>query len=329
MTIEGVMQYYGQGYSRVESTPNFAPFVPVEQSSATSGLEGGKGQKQENGSKDAPAKGSGQSFAQSLQNTINDSVTLSPEAQQQVRELQQRDQEVRSHEQAHVSAGAGHVRGGIQYTYTKGPDNKQYATGGSVSIDTSPIPGDPQATLEKARAVRSAALAPASPSAQDQSVAAAATAMEAEAQTDNQEQERDENGQGHDLADKSVLESSLKDVLDKSDAHENQEKARQSDGLIANAEATAQVHSASTLHFGAQLYLAGNGSFNASSSAFVDTTIALQRSQATKVQGYALSSTEPAEAQTAKVHAAYRTQQMAFVSTTSLAPWGTGIDMRV
>ena len=48
---------------------------------------------------------------------------------------------------------------------------------GEVKIDTSEIPGDPQATLLKAQIIRRAALAPATPSAQDRQVAAQATAM--------------------------------------------------------------------------------------------------------------------------------------------------------
>lgn len=114
-----------------------------------------------------------------------DTLTLSPEAQQQISKLQQRDAEVRSHEQSHVAAGGAHVNGGINYSYQRGPDNKQYAVGGSVSIDTSPVPGNPEATKEKARKVRSAALAPASPSAQDQSVAAQAASLETQAQQED------------------------------------------------------------------------------------------------------------------------------------------------
>lgn len=111
-----------------------------------------------------------------------DTLNLSPEAQEHISKLQQRDAEVRSHEQSHIAAGGAHVNGGASYSYQRGPDNKQYAVGGSVSIDTSPVPGNPEATKEKARKVRSAALAPANPSAQDQSVAAAASSMEMQAQ---------------------------------------------------------------------------------------------------------------------------------------------------
>lgn len=106
---------------------------------------------------------------------------LTTEELAKVAELKQRDTEVRSHEQAHVAAGGGHVVGGARYATTQGPDGEQYATSGEVSIDTSPVPGDPEATMEKARTVRRAALAPSQPSGQDRAVAAKASTMEAEA----------------------------------------------------------------------------------------------------------------------------------------------------
>lgn len=109
---------------------------------------------------------------------------------QRVQKLQQRDREVRAHEQAHVSAGGGHVNSGPKYTYTKGPDGKQYATEGTVDIDTSEVSGDPKKTEEKARAVRKAALAPSNPSSQDQQVAAKAAVMEMQARME-QSQKRD------------------------------------------------------------------------------------------------------------------------------------------
>jgi hypothetical protein len=95
---------------------------------------------------------------------------------QQVDQLKQRDREVRAHELAHAVTGGAYA-GSPKLEYTRGPDGVQYATGGEVSVDTSPIAGDPQATIEKARIVRAAALAPASPSGQDRAVAARASQM--------------------------------------------------------------------------------------------------------------------------------------------------------
>ena len=106
---------------------------------------------------------------------------LTSEEQAQVEKLKARDAEVKNHEAAHLAAAGQYAKGGPKYVYQTGPDGKQYAIGGSVSIDVSPVSGNPQATLQKAQQVRSAALAPAEPSGQDQKVAAAASKMEAEA----------------------------------------------------------------------------------------------------------------------------------------------------
>lgn len=98
----------------------------------------------------------------------------------QIKELVDRDQEVRTHEQAHQAAG-GQYASSPTYQFSMGPDGKRYATGGEVSIDIGTIPGDPEATIAKMQQVRAAALAPAEPSAQDLSVARSATAKEAQA----------------------------------------------------------------------------------------------------------------------------------------------------
>lgn len=105
---------------------------------------------------------------------------LSLEEAQMVDELVARDREVRTHEQAHAAAG-GQYAGAPTYSFQRGPDGQQYAVGGEVKIDTSPIPGDPAATMEKMRTVVAAANAPAEPSGQDRKVAAQATAAISEA----------------------------------------------------------------------------------------------------------------------------------------------------
>lgn len=109
---------------------------------------------------------------------------LSEAEEKTLRELQERDREVRAHEQAHLAAAGSLAIGGARYTYERGPDQRLYAVGGEVQIDTSEVKGDPQATLRKAQTVRRAALAPANPSAQDRQVAAEAARMAAEAQAD-------------------------------------------------------------------------------------------------------------------------------------------------
>jgi len=101
-----------------------------------------------------------------------------------IRQLQSRDSVVRAHEAAHIAAGGGVVTGGAHYSFQKGPDGREYAVGGEVGIDLSPVSGNPRATIAKMETVRAAALAPAEPSAQDQSVAAAAAQAEVRAQVE-------------------------------------------------------------------------------------------------------------------------------------------------
>ncbi|MBK5967151.1 hypothetical protein CCR95_24535 [Thiocystis minor] len=108
-------------------------------------------------------------------------LELTTDEQQELQLLKQRDTEVRAHEQAHIAAGGRYVTSSASYDYQTGPDGQRYAIGGEVGIDTSSVSGDPAATLDKARAVRRAALAPAEPSAQDLRVAASATTMETNA----------------------------------------------------------------------------------------------------------------------------------------------------
>ncbi|TXR54458.1 putative metalloprotease CJM1_0395 family protein [Reinekea thalattae] len=97
--------------------------------------------------------------------------------------LSARDQEVRQHEQAHKSVG-GQYAGAISLDYTRGPNGQRYATSGEVPIDVAEVPGDPEATISKARTVRAAALAPAEPSEQDRQVASIALKMQIDAQVE-------------------------------------------------------------------------------------------------------------------------------------------------
>lgn len=113
---------------------------------------------------------------------------LSKAEEEQVQKLQQRDAEVRTHEQAHQATGGEHA-GGASYSYQRGPDNRQYAVGGSVPIDVSPVADDPEATVQKAEKVRAAAMAPATPSGQDQQVAAKASQMASKARAEQAEEQ--------------------------------------------------------------------------------------------------------------------------------------------
>lgn len=108
---------------------------------------------------------------------------LSEEELKVLTDLKARDREVRAHESAHQAVG-GRFAGSVSYVYQRGPDGAQYAVGGEVSIDLSPVSGDPQATIEKMRVVRAAAMAPAQPSAQDRAVAAEAMQIMLQAQAE-------------------------------------------------------------------------------------------------------------------------------------------------
>lgn len=126
--------------------------------------------------KPLPTNGSGKDTSKK-----GDGPPLAPEGTDQtakgdaeVLKLQKGDAEVRAHEQAHISAGGRYVQGGAKYEYATGPDGRKYAVAGEVSIDTSPIPDDPQATIQKMQVVKRAALAPSQPSPQDQEVASVA-----------------------------------------------------------------------------------------------------------------------------------------------------------
>jgi SprA-related family len=108
---------------------------------------------------------------------------LSSEDQKVVEELERRDQEVRTHEQAHKTAG-GRYAGAIHLDYQVGPDGARYAVGGHVPIDVAPMKGDPEGTLRKMDIVIRAALAPADPSGADRQIAAQAAGQAAQARAD-------------------------------------------------------------------------------------------------------------------------------------------------
>lgn len=111
------------------------------------------------------------------------SLDLTEAEQEVVTELKARDREVRDHEQAHARVG-GPYAGEPSYTYQTGPDGQQYAVGGEVAIDVSPVPDDPEATISKMEIVKRAALAPAEPSSTDRRVAAEAEAKRMAAMAD-------------------------------------------------------------------------------------------------------------------------------------------------
>lgn len=125
---------------------------------------------------------------QKQQDKINKNTQISqqPYTEVELKEIEQlksREKEVIAHEQAHAAVG-GQYTGAPTYDYQTGPNGVRYAVSGEVSIDTSEIPRDPQATLRKAKQIKAAALAPAEPSTQDLKVAAKADRMAANARAE-------------------------------------------------------------------------------------------------------------------------------------------------
>lgn len=158
----------------------------------------------------------------------------------QIQELAARDREVRSHEQAHAAI-AGQYGSSPTYSFVRGPDGVSYAVGGEVKIDTSPIPGDPEATLRKAQQLRRAANAPADPSSQDGSVAAQAAQMEQQARAELREQQTIESGRGSERSGSAAETSAAADepqdnVLAQESPSEKQRLAEEEARLQADQE---------------------------------------------------------------------------------------------
>ena len=105
---------------------------------------------------------------------------LTDEEKRVLKELKNRDHEVRSHESKHMRNPEVLAISGPQYSYAFGPDGKPYAVGGKIMITTG-ASRDPESALRKAQALKGAALAPGEPSSQDLAAAGSAQTMEMEA----------------------------------------------------------------------------------------------------------------------------------------------------
>ena len=138
---------------------------------------------------------------------------LSEKEKREVEDLKRTDREVRAHERAHMAAGGRYVRGKAQYRYEVGPDGQRYAVAGEVRIDVSKVPDDPGATVEKAGAVKRAALAPKNPSGRDRQVAAAASRMEMEARREMMAERAEERQGGESDSDGPTTPAGAEGVL--------------------------------------------------------------------------------------------------------------------
>ncbi len=172
-----------QGNINASTSPSEAVTIPSEPGLEQTGIPADK----QTNSARSDSTASNQTEEQNSQTTqeteASEAVTeqLTQEELRVVDQLQQIDREVRSHEMAHIAAGGSLITSGASFSYQQGPDGQSYAVGGEVGIDISPVPGDPEATARKMRQVRSAALAPGSPSGQDLKVAANASSQVAKA----------------------------------------------------------------------------------------------------------------------------------------------------
>jgi hypothetical protein len=140
---------------------------------------------------------------------------LSDDEQKELEQLQHRDVEVRLHEQAHKAAAGRYARGGASFEFEVGPDGARYAVGGEVQIDSGQE-SSPEATVQKARAVRQAALAPSNPSAQDRRVAANASSMEQSARKEIAEEKTEDQENETETADIEAASSTPSEKIERS-----------------------------------------------------------------------------------------------------------------
>lgn len=155
----------------VDPFPNPAPLKPAAQGAEKGRPPDEKNSQEKNHNRTETGSNTGTA----------DSQALTAEETRLLKELKQIDASVRQHEMAHVAAGGPYITSGAVFSYQRGPDGNNYAVAGEVSIDTSPVPGDPQATLRKMRQIKNSALAPSDPSPQDLKVASKATSAAAKA----------------------------------------------------------------------------------------------------------------------------------------------------
>ncbi len=98
-----------------------------------------------------------QSAAQRARSGVAAESELTSAKRQVISELAARDREVRDHEAAHTNTG-GRFTGASSFTYERGPNGRNYAVAGEVSIQVSSSAIEsPQDAVERVQAVRRAA----------------------------------------------------------------------------------------------------------------------------------------------------------------------------
>lgn len=165
--------------------------TPTEPPSETSQPTSQEPLPENNSSNESSESSSSEETSQKEESAQKNEEDLSQSEKAQIAKLQQRDAEVRAHEAAHMAAAGGIATGGASFTYQTGPDGKQYAVGGEVSISVAG--GDtPEETIANMQQVRAAALAPSDPSPQDLKVAATAAMMESRARSELSREQNEE-----------------------------------------------------------------------------------------------------------------------------------------
>ncbi|HAE21058.1 MAG TPA: hypothetical protein DCG47_01870 [Spirochaetaceae bacterium] len=95
-----------------------------------------------------------------------------------------RDRAVRGHEAAHLSALGPYAASPAIFATASAPDGQRLAISAKIKVDLSEVPGNPEATLQKARTILNAANAPVDPSAADLRMVARAYALMQQAKED-------------------------------------------------------------------------------------------------------------------------------------------------
>lgn len=106
--------------------------------------------------------------------------------------MQEHSRAIRLHEDAHMRVLGGYAASAVHYTEARAPDGSSYITGGRIKVDLAPVPGNPRATLRKARTIQRAALAPGDSSSADMATAAKAYRLQQEAMQEIRGQQRGE-----------------------------------------------------------------------------------------------------------------------------------------
>lgn len=103
------------------------------------------------------------------------------------------DAVVRNHEKSHLNALGPYASGNPVYDFVSGPGGRTYAAGGSIKVDLSPVPGNPEATLAKANTIMYASMAPGSVSGADRNVADKALTLAMQAKKEINEKTQNGN----------------------------------------------------------------------------------------------------------------------------------------